>query len=169
MAVKSIGYARESTVEGIRDILSVIEGKVNNFSFDSSSNILAAINADNVGLAKDVSVKNMYTSHILSTSISLANTGTAAKWMNVLSSASSVPFTGLYTIVIALSAATTVKLDVTVGTVTYSYYLNDGNALSADSWYAFDIPLNEGDLINVEVNVPAGTTVSGVLRVFGKR
>jgi len=98
--------------------------------------------------------------------VSLSNTGTAAVWDTVLSTPISIEKDGEYSILVLLDTATEIKLDVTVGTDNYSGLLNDGNALTANAWYEFVVSLAEGDGINFEVNVPAGGSVNGIIRIF---
>jgi len=167
------------TVRTIKTYSDTIQSKIsalaNSLNSVGTDNILTIINGDNVGLAKDTtlntvntSIQELYVDHIGDYVVSLANTGTAAVFKPALSSNVTISKSGVYAIVIALDTATEVKLSVTIGTKSYDYLLNDGNALTADAWYEFDICLSENDAINFEINVPAGGSVSGLIRIFRK-
>ena len=150
----------------LENILMQLRKLNNSLKSENLDKLLIDISEDDVGLAKDTTVQGLYTKHIQDISVSLSNTGTAAVWDSVLSTPINISEDGEYGIVIALDTATTVKLDITIGTVTHSYLLNDGNSLTANAWYEFAIHLAENDNINFEINVPAGGSVNGIIRVF---
>jgi len=163
--VDSAGLAKEATVEAIKD-------QTDKLQFDSNNNLLVGVNADDVGLAKDATVKSsfLFLDHVGDYSIDVTNSGTAAAYISAFSSAITVDETAEYSLVLAINAATSVKLVVTSGINTYSYLLNHGNALAANAWYVFDgLPLLANDAINLEIDVAAGATVTGVLRLFRRR
>jgi len=151
-----VGVAKDATLNKIVNALQSV----------GTDKLLIDISQDDVGLAKDTTVQGLYSKHIQDIPVSLSNTGTAAVWDSVLATPITIAEDGEYGIVIALDTATTVKLDITIGTVTHSYLLNDGNSLTANAWYEFAIHLAENDHINFEINVPAGGSVNGIIRVF---
>ncbi len=105
---------------------------------------------------------------IISTELSFSNTGTATTDYTVLASDAEIKEKGKLIIQIILNTSTTVQLKLTPAgeTTAQTGYVNGGTALSADAWYEFEINVNNGDLINFVIQVPAGTTLSGFLRVF---
>ena len=154
-----VGLAKDTTLTKLTNALNSV----------GSDDLLAIINGDNVGILKDATFSDSIMHHVTTQPFTLSNAGTSAAWYPVFSTAISLPDDADYTILIALDTATTVKLDITYGTNTYSYLLNGGNALSADAWYAFIVPAAYNDKLNIEINVPAGASVSGIVRIFKRR
>ena len=105
---------------------------------------------------------------ILTQALSFSNTGTATADYTVLESPLSIDFNGTITIQILLSVATTaqVKLTPSGSTDTYTGYLNGGSDLAANSWYEFEFNVNNGDSLNFVIQVPAGDSLTGLLRLF---
>lgn len=105
---------------------------------------------------------------IISTALSYSNTGTATKDYEVLASDLEIEEKSKLTIQIILNTSTTVQLKLTPAgeTTPQTGYINVGSALNADAWYEFEFTVHNGDLINFVIQVPAGATLSGFLRVL---
>jgi len=105
---------------------------------------------------------------LASQALSYDNTGTATANYTVLASDLNIDFNGTIVIQIILNLSTTaqVKLTPSGSTVSYTAYVNDGNSLYANSIYEFEMNVDNGDAINFVIQVPAGDTLSGLLRVF---
>jgi len=93
--------------------------------------------------------------------------GTATADYTVFSTDVSVNFNGKIVIQIIMDQTTTAQLKVTPAgqTTAYTGYINEGN-LQANSWYEFEFEVNNGDALNVVIQVPAGAVLSGYLRIF---
>jgi len=142
------------------------------FNAVDADNFLVKLNEDAVGLAKDSTLLGsyLYLDHISDRDISVTNNGTAAAYLDAFSEPIAIDETGEYAMEMAIDTATTVKLSITSGTKTYSYLMNHGNALAANAWYVFDgVMLAANDQINLQIEVAAGATVTGVLRLFRRR
>ena len=112
-------------------------------------------------------VKNALAQSLLaSQALSYNNTGTTTADYTVFDEDIAIDFNGTITIQILLSVATTAQVKLATGGAEYTGYVNSGNSLAANSWYEFDMNVNAGDSINFIVQVPAGDTLTGLLRVF---
>ena len=87
--------------------------------------------------------------------------GTAAVEAPVLSTPLSIAEPGILTIQFYIDYSTTVKVGVARGGVERKALLNSGSALEANSWYEFSINVVKDDAVQVYVDVPAGTKVTG--------
>lgn len=158
----NIGLAKDETLAKLTNALLSI----------NSDKLVIDIGEDGVGLAKDAtlqSVKNSLSqANLVTQKLSYSNTGTTTATYTVLASDLAIDFDGTITIQILSSIATTVQLKLTPAGSTTSYTgdLNGGSALVANAWYEFEFNVMSGDAINFEIPVPAGDTLSGLLRVF---
>lgn len=156
-----VGLAKDATLGKLTNaLLSVNEDK-----------LVIDVGEDSVGLAKDATLQDVKSelaqSPLATVDLNFDNsTGTAAK--DFSTSDISIDFNGTITIQIAISVSTTVQLKLTPSGSTSSYteYLNDGSALTANAWYEFEFNVNNGDTISFVFSVPAGDTLTGLLRVF---
>ena len=138
------------------------------------------IDADNVGLAKETTLSSVDTrlsnlelklSQALLTESALSydnSAGTTTANYTVFATDVSINFNGKIVIQIIIDQTTTAQLKVTPAgqTTAYTGYINEGNNLQANSWYEFEFEVNNGDAINVVIQVPAGAVLSGYLRIF---
>ena len=187
--VDNVGLAKDATLAkianalgsvGTDDILSVINGDNVGLAKDSTvikitnalgsvgtDNFLSIINGDNVGLAKDATLSKMLPEKLAEKLFSYSNTGTATVWEPVFASDVSIPEDGEYGIVILTSGVVYAKVKLTIGTnPPYEGALNDGNQLTAGTLNVFYGMFSEGDLVNIELGIPAGGSADGVVRIF---
>lgn len=157
-----VGLAKDATLSKLTNALLSV----------NTDKLVIDIGEDSVGLAKDATlqdVKNELAQNILANQVlSYSNTGTATANYTVLSTDLSIDFNGTITIQILLNISTTVQLKLTPAgsTVSHTGDLNGGSALVANAWYEFEFNVDSGDSINFIIQVPAGSTLSGLLRVF---
>jgi len=85
----------------------------------------------------------------------------------IFSSALSVSNPSKVKIVVLASANGTLTLQVTSGTTTVSGSINDGNALTANAFYEFEIDLPSGVSINLEYSVSATMTIFVIATPLG--
>jgi len=132
-----------------------------------------SIERDNVGLATEATLDSINTklaqSLLAESALSYDNSaGTTTADYTVFSSDISIDFNGSIVIQIIMDQSTTVQVKVTPAgqTTAYTGYLNAGSSLSANSWYEFEMNVNNGDALNIIIQVPAGAVLSGYLRIF---
>lgn len=94
--------------------------------------------------------------------LNYTNSGTTTSDYPVFDEDIEVKFNGKITLQISMSVSTTVQVKINDSVS----YLNSGKALSANSLYEYDITVSEGDTLNVIIQVPAGDTLTGLLRLF---
>ncbi len=157
-----VGLSKDATLQKLVNALLSV----------NTDKIVIDVGQDDVGLAKDATLQDVKSelaqSCILTQALSYSNTGTTTANYTVLSSPLSIDFNGAVTIQILLNVSTTVQLELTPSgsTTTYTGDLNDGSALTANAWYEFEFNVNNGDSINFVIPVPAGDSLTGLLRVF---
>ena len=157
-----VGIAKDATLSKLTNALLSVD----------TDKLVVDIGEDGVGLAKDATlqdVKNELSQNILvNQALSYSNTGTATANYTVLSTDLSIDFNGTITIQILLNISTTAQLKLTPSgsTVSYTGDLNGGSALAANTWYEFEFNVDSGDVINFIIQVPAGNSLTGLLRVF---
>ena len=103
------------------------------------------------------------------TSLSYDNSaGTTTANYTVFTTDLSIDFNGKVVLQIIMDQTTTAQLKVTPAgqTTAYTGYINEGNNLQSNSWYEFEFEVNNGDTLNVVIQVPAGAVLSGYLRIF---
>ena len=142
-----------------------------NKAYDSAADLLKiSLDRDNLGLAKDATLSTKLSQSLLTeSSLSYDNSaGTTTANYTVFASDIAINFNGKITLQIIMNLSTTIQLKVTPAgqTTAYTGYINEGNALQANSWYEFDFEVNNGDSINVIIQVPAGAILDGYLRIF---
>jgi len=115
-------------------------------------------------------VKNALAQSLLaSQALSYDNSaGTTTADYTVFDEDIAIDFNGEITIQILLNLSTNVQLKLTpAGTTTaYEGDINGGSALNANTWEEFVFNVSKGDAINFVISVPAGDTLSGLLRIF---
>ncbi len=153
------GPGEQNIEEAVQNTLESGQGKI--IVVDENGNIVSDVKLSEIA-------KELAQSCILTQALSFSNTGTATADYTVLSSDLSLDFNGTITIQILLSVATTaqVKLTPSGSTDTYTGYLNGGSDLAANSWYEFEFNVNNGDSVNFVIQVPAGDSLTGLLRLF---
>lgn len=157
-----VGLSKDATLQKLVNALLSV----------NTDKLVIDVGEDDVGLAKDATLSETNThlsqSLITSQALSFANTGTATANYTVFSSNLAIDFNGEITIQILLNLSTNVQLKLTPSgsTVSYTGDLNGGSALTANAWYEFVFNVDNGDSINFVIPVPAGDTLSGLLRIF---
>ena len=155
-----VGLSKDATLQKLVNALLSV----------NTDKIVIDIGQDDVGLAKDTTLQDVKTelaqTPIATINLDFSNTGTVAK--DYPTSSISIDFNGTITIQLAISISTTAQLSLTPAgsTTSYTFYLNDGNALTADAWYEFEFNVANGDVITFVFSVPAGSSLTGLLRVF---
>ena len=96
------------------------------------------------------------------------SSGTDTVDYTVFTSDITIDFNGVITIQIIMNQSTTAQIKLTPAgqTTSYTGYINDGSNINANSWYKFDMNVSNGDSINLVIQVPAGVTLNGYLRIF---
>ena len=160
--VDKVGLAKDATLAKLTNALLSV----------NSDKLIVDIGEDSVGIAKDATLQSVKAAlsqaNLINQKLSYSNTGTTTATYTALASDLAIDFDGTITIQILINIATTVQLKLTPagGTVSYTGDLNGGSALVANAWYEFEFNVMSGDAINFEIPVPAGDTLSGLLRVF---
>lgn len=157
-----VGLSKDATLQKLVNALLSVD----------TDKLVIDVGQDDVGLSKDATLQDVKSelaqSCILTQALSFSNTGTATADYTVLSSDLSLDFNGTITMQILLNLATTVQLKLTPSgsTTSYTGYLNDGGSLTANAWYEFEFNVNNGDSLNFVIQVPAGDSLTGLLRLF---
>jgi len=153
-----------------------IKEQTDKLQFDTSNNVKIDIANDEIGLATETTLSSINDKltqfKITEQELSYDNsTGTATANYTVFTNDISIDFNGVIVIQIAINTATTVQLKLTPSgsTTSHTYYINSASSLTANSWYEFEFNVSNGDAINFVIQVPASATLSGYLRIFGRK